>query len=263
MKPTRILIAVVTLLFGMPGLSNADIVLPAVGGTVTDDFNSYFGLGFSPVPAAGQLDSDTYRAVGFSDGPGTFGGFHDSGDFARGESAGGVTTGGAYAFEVATDDYAVGVQPTDEDFTPGFFTIRAANQTGQAISGVRIQADGYFFNDTNSSTRWTFELSSDDVDYTPLLALDSGLVAQTGPTWSAIPIDATINFPGALPDGSLFFIRIRGDDLIVAPSGNRDQFALDNLTLTAVPEPGIAGLTVLVTAAFVRRRRKKIDRHAF
>ena len=97
--------------------------------------------GFSATPLAGQLDSTTYRAIGFSDGPGAFGGEFTSGDFGRGASSGGVTTGGGYAFEVSTGDFTLGVQPTGSDFTPGDLTIAGENQTGAAIQALLVAAD--------------------------------------------------------------------------------------------------------------------------
>jgi hypothetical protein len=56
----------------------------------SETFSGFDGSGFAPSPATGQLDSNVWRVTGMSDGNGTFGGTHDSGDFARGSSTGGV-----------------------------------------------------------------------------------------------------------------------------------------------------------------------------
>lgn len=238
---------------------HGDIVLNTVGVAVTEDFNDFRGLGFDTSPTAGQLDSDTYRATGFSDGDGALGGTHTSGDFARGTSEGGVSTGGTYAFEVGgsgSGDFAVGVQRTDDDFTPGTFTIRGRNSTGQTISALRLEASGFFFNDQDSSTRWTFEFSLDDSTYFGPLTLDSEATADASPAWAPVAIDEFVSLdPIGLANNQQFFIRITGVDL--AGTGDRDEFALDNLSLTAVPEPsGLALLAAMVVPFCCIRKRK-------
>jgi len=236
---------------------HGDIVLNSVGVAVVEDFNDFRGLGFDTSPSAGQLDSDTYRAIGFDDGPGAFGGTHTSGDFARGTSTGGVSTGGAYAFEVGgsgSGDFAVGVQPTGDDFTPGTFTIRGRNGTGQTISGIGISATGYFFSDQDRSTRWTFEFSTNDTDYTELFFLDSPEAAGAA-QWDATPISQTIPLGAGIADNQQFFIRVTGEDL--SGTGFRDEFAMDNLSLTAVPEPSGFALLAAMVVPFCSIRKRK------
>ena len=243
------------------GTAQADIVLDGVGVTVVEDFNDFRGAGFSAAPSAGQLDSDTYRVTGLSDGDGTFGGTHDTGDFARGTSAGGVTTGGIYAFETTTGDFAAGVQPTGSDMTPGDVTIRVTNNTGEALNFIDIRADALFLNDADRSTRWTFAASLLDVDaaYQDIFSIDSTEAADAAPAWSQTAIGDTFSLgPIQIADGQQFFIRITGDDL--AGSGSRDEFAMDNLSITGlvvIPEPG-STLFLLSSFAFVgiARRRK-------
>lgn len=234
---------------------NADIVLSNIGETVTETFQSYEGLGFSPGadPATGLLDSNTYRATGFSEGDGSFGGTHIGGDFGRGGPVGGgVTDGGAYAFDVGGGDVAVGVQPTDDDFTSGSFTIRIANNTGQTITGVRIGGLAHFFNDTNSATRWVFEGSLNDSEYLPFFFRDSPLDADETPAWSSISIGDSFQFP--LADQGRFYLRITGDDLSV--DGNRDEFALSTISFTAIPEPASLGILTLIFSGGLMRRKR-------
>lgn len=236
----------------------ADVVLSTIGVAVVEDFDDFRGDGFSNAPSSTQLDSNTYRVTGLSDGDGTFGGVHDSGDFARGMSTGGESTGGIYAFDLGGGDYGVGVQPTGDDFTPGTLTIRVTNNTGGDIDGIDLDADGNFFNDADRSTRWTFEISFDDNTYTPFQTLDSPEAADAAPSWVLQQINGGVPFPVALNDGGQFFIRIRGNDL--GGSGSRDEFALSFLSITAtstaVPEPGCVSVLALFGCLAISRRRK-------
>lgn len=264
MYRTQYLVAITFFLFviSFRQVAISDIVLTGIGVTVTEDYNDYRGSGFAPgaLPATGQLDSNTYRATGFSDGNGVFGGTHTTGDFARGTSTGGISTGGTYAFELAPSDFAVGVQPTADDFTPGTFTIRVSNQTGSAIKGFNIQAEGWTLNDQNRSSRWVFAVSTDDSTYFDIFVFDSDELADSTPAWEVTPFGGFVPFISPLANGGQFFIRITGDDL--AGTGSRDEFALDNLAITAVPEPSVAALmaTLVMALAWGRQRSRAIWR---
>src|SRR5687767_98285 len=134
-----------------PTFVSAVLVLVAVSGTAaaqrpitaartTYDFDTYAGAGLASTPAAGQLDSDEWKVSGMSDAPmaTAYGGTATTGDWARGASAGGETTGGLYGFEVAASDTAFGWQPGSLDATPGAFEVRFVNQTGATIVDPRI-----------------------------------------------------------------------------------------------------------------------------
>lgn len=60
--------------------------------SVSYDFAGFTGTGFSPTPAAGQLDSDDIIVTGLSAGDLMFGDVGTTGDYARGPSRGGVST---------------------------------------------------------------------------------------------------------------------------------------------------------------------------
>lgn len=97
----------------------------------------YAGSGFQSSPSAGQLDSDAWAAAGWSDGDLTFGGTGTTGDYARGNSTGGVGTGGFYSFGSAGDRW-FGIQPGGSDFAPGTITLRVQNNTGAPINTFEL-----------------------------------------------------------------------------------------------------------------------------
>ena len=234
---------------------NGDILLKDVGVAVTETFDSFGGDGLSPTPTSTQLDSNTYRGTGFSEGDGFFGGTHDNGNFARGASNGGVDLSGAYAFDVGGGDIGVGIQATDTEFNPGTFTIRVANDTGKDINGVVLSGTAYFLNDQDRSSRWFFEISFDDINYSVFGFRDSREAKDVAPVWEDDPIFAFLDFPTQLADGERFYLRIRRTDL--AGTGLRDEFALSNISFTAVPEPSSATYLAMFGLSLLGLKRRR------
>jgi hypothetical protein len=246
---------------------NAELVLSVVGTTVSENFDGYRGNGFAPNPGAGQLDSDTYRAVGFSNVDGVFGGTFTSDAFARGTSSGGVTTGGTYAFDIGGSDYTLGVQPTDEEFTPGALTIKVTNQTGVDLNFLRITADALIYNDTDASTTWTFggALFDAEANYGIYETLVSPAAADSAPAWESTSIGGLIDLQllgGNLANENDFFIQVANEDL--AALGDRDEFALNNLRITgyvtAIPEPSPVAVCLAVCCIPILISRRRFSR---
>ncbi|MBZ0112097.1 MAG: hypothetical protein K8J08_06545, partial [Thermoanaerobaculia bacterium] len=141
--------SLLAVIFG-PGVGLGQESLTAISTPVTLNFNSFTATGFTPTPAAGQLDSDTWAVAGMSDGDLAFGGTNVAGDFARGTNVdGGVTTGGIYAFELgaASGNFTLGVQPGGSDMTPGTITLRVDNNTGDQVDELEVTYDVYTNND--------------------------------------------------------------------------------------------------------------------
>lgn len=200
-------------------------------GANTIDFTGADGSGFSATPSAGQLSSNEWKVVGMSDGDTNFGGEHTSGDYARGTDGDGVGTGGIYIFDVGGGDPALGVQPIGSDFNPGFFYLRTTNNTGSTIQEIEIAYDIYTFNDQDRANSFVFAHSSDDATYKQITALDyiSGEAADASPTWQATH-RSTILTDLQIANSSNYYFGWGGDD--VSGSGSRDEFALDNISMT-------------------------------
>ena len=220
--------------------------------TVPDVNNGKFaGTGFQPNPAVGQLDSDSWASTGWSAGNLPFGGTQvtPNTDYARGSSAGGVTTGGFYAFDVGGGNTALGLQPgqiAGRDFAPGTLTLRLQNNTGATIDSLEIAYVIYVRNDTRRANSFNFSYSADDSTYTSVAALDyvSPLTADATPSWVANNRSTTISGL-TLGDGGFFYLRWSGAD--AGGNGNvRDEFALDDISVTPVPEPAEWGLICTV-----------------
>jgi hypothetical protein len=211
------------------------VLLPS-SGFVDINFNGFTGSGFTPTPAAGQLDSDTWRVTGMSFRNGTFGGTHTEPDFARGTSTGGVAAGGVYAFEVSSGDFSFGVQADNGDFTPGDITLKIQNNTGGQLSKLNLSYDIYAYNNQNRSSSFNLSYSTDDASYTGVPGLDftSPETLDVFPSWTSV--NRTTSITGLIvADGAVLYLKWTSDD--VGGSGGRDELALDNLLLSFEDEP--------------------------
>ena len=159
-----------------PALAGAGLMLGATPAAadvafapmVVIDFSEFDGTGFSPIPAAGQLDTDDW-SVDLGEGAFIpFGGTHFGTDFTRGLSTGGVNSTGIWAFDVdGAGLIAFGVQPTDASFTPGMLILRLVNNSGVPISGFQVDHTVWVYNDRQRSNSFELMASVDNVTFTP------------------------------------------------------------------------------------------------
>lgn len=196
------------------------------------NFNAFTGTGFASSPTAGQLDSDDWKITGMSDGNPVFGASSTTGDFALGASAGGVTAGGVYAFTVGAGNVAFGVQPTTNDWTPGTIVLRVQNTTGSTLTSVDVSYKIWVRNDQAVSTSFNFSHSADDNTYTSVADLNytSTATADGSPAWVSVDRSTTITGLNIANNG-YYYLRWSSDD--VSGSGSRDEFALDDVSVTS------------------------------
>lgn len=213
----------------LAGTASAQLSLTTEGSPVTENFAGFTGTGFDTPPAAGQLDSNTWRVTGMSDGDGTFGGTHTTGDFARGSSTGGVVTGGVYHFDAGSAD-VLGLQPGGSDVTPGDITLRVQNNTGVDLTEVVVSYDIWVYNDQPRANSLNLAFSTDDATYTPVSSADytTPEVADGSPTWVSVSRSATLSVP--VNAGDFVYIQWQTDD--ISGGGSRDEFGISNVSIT-------------------------------
>jgi predicted extracellular nuclease/2',3'-cyclic-nucleotide 2'-phosphodiesterase (5'-nucleotidase family) len=205
--------------------------------TFTENFNTFTGSGFAPIPSLGQLDSDLWIISGLSDGRMTYGDTRtSSGDFAGGQTSNRVTTGGVYAFSIASGNNAFGVQPAADDFTPGAITLRLQNVTNSLVDSITLSYIIRFRNDQNRANSLNFSYSRDGNSFTAVSSLDfitPGNLDSSG--WQSVTRSITLSGL-SIAANSNFFLRWTGDD--VSGSGNRDEYAIDDIAVTGLAAPG-------------------------
>lgn len=224
------------LTFGVP-LTQDNVSVPMA-------FNSYLGQGLSPDPSPGQLDSDVVIISGVSDetSPMDFGHTGVSGDYARGPSLGGVTTGGLYAFDVGGGNPALGIQPSTADFTPGHIYLAYHNETGGPITSLRLEHTIHVLNQGGRSSRLTVFVAQAALPITTTAALvftaivgdtvATPAAADPTPVWNSTSFGTTLTGL-AVPDSGYIYFRFSTTNL--AGSGTWDALALDDIIVTPNP----------------------------
>lgn len=210
------------------------------GNPVVVDFTGYEGLGVQPGQNAGYLNSNTWRMEGFSTGTSDFGDTFTTGDYAKGVSTGGVSGGGMYGFNVGGDT-ALGFQPTGSDFSPGALYLRIQNNTGGDITQLDVSYTLWINNNEARGNSFDFAYSTDSTSYTDVSVLDyiSGEASQGSVLW-VDSLQMTSITGITIADGDYMYLRWDSDD--VSGSGSRDEFAIDDITLTATTSGGGCGV---------------------
>ncbi len=213
--------------------------------TVTGVNNGQFaGSGFQTSPTSGQLNSNAFSVIGLSDGDLSFGGTGTTGDYARGQSNGGVTTGGIYAFQVDSADYSLGFQASDSSLTPGDIILKITNNSGVLASSIKIEYRIWELNNSTGdrSTSLNFSYSPDDTTYTQVSSLDfsTGGNADFVPVWkspsSTHSKNNIIDLTGSeISNGSDFYLKFSTDDFS-GTNGDRDELSIDDINITLNPQ---------------------------
>lgn len=233
-------ICLTLLIIGLTNVSQSQWSIASIGQPHVITFDSsvadvadgaYNGAGFAPTPGAGQLDSDAWRVTGLSDGSVQFGATQTSGDFARGYNSTGVTTGGLYAFGGTATDRTFGVQPTGSDFTPGVVTLMAINNSGSDADSIEFAYTLYVRNNATRGNYFRPYYSFDNSAYTSLPTMNyTSQAAISGLAWLSFQLDTVL--PVSWFSGDTLYLQWRSDD--VSGGGSRDEFGLDNISLTAL-----------------------------
>jgi len=224
---------VIVVVLVLPTPVSASLSIDASLTIYTIDFSGFTGVGFTPEPVAGQLDSDTWRVSGLSDGDMPFGGTGTGAAFARGTSAGGINPGGVYAFTVAPGVTVLGVQPTNGEFTPGEIVLRVLNNTGGTITDINVDYDLWVNNDQDRSSSFDLAHSSDDSIYTNLITF-STIASKDANGWTQSLFSDSISGL-SLSNGGFYYLRWSSDD--AGGSGSkRDELGLTNIQISVTAD---------------------------
>ena len=188
------------------------------------------GIGLRPIPDLGQLDSEAFSIIGFSDGPSDFGDISISGDFSRGISTGNIGPGGLYSFEVDLNNHILGFQPVGSDFTPGFITLKVLNTSGFAIDKIKLSFLIWVLNNNSKSSSIEVFFSTDNLIYNALPGsfFTSPEAGDNFPSWQFTPFSFSIENMN-VANNNVFYIRWETDDN--SGTGSRDELGIDDISI--------------------------------
>ncbi len=219
------------------------------------NFGQWAAGGFAPATGtSGRLDSNSWAVTGWSTGDLAFGGIQVTPltPYRTGivlPVGGSTTTSGMHAYTVTTGDRALWFQPNAGDFEPGTITLRVKNETGSAQSLWDVSYLLFNNNDGSRSSTFDFSFSTDNSSYSSVGALS--FTSPESPDALGVltfPKSTQITAPVA-NNGNLFLRWSSNLFSGSAAAGGRDEFGLDNITISAaaVPEPGAWMLLLVVS----------------
>jgi predicted extracellular nuclease len=215
---------------GAPAIA-APTAAPRLLSDFSADFETFTGAGFDADGTAGRLSSNTWIVTGLSDGAMAFGDTKTSGDFARGPSTGGVSTGGVYAFNTG-GNIILGLQPTGDDFTPGDIVLRLQNPGLSALTSIDVAYDIFFRNDQPRANALNVSYSLDGTSYVPVAAANF-TTPEVADSLGWQSVARSFSLTGFSVDpAALFYLKWTGDD--VSGSGSRDEYGIDNVFVSGL-----------------------------
>lgn len=231
-------------------------------GIGTNSSTVYSGTGFSLNPSnsnSGRLNSAAWAITGWSDGSLAFEGTQSAGDYARGSTSVAVTTGGLYAYTgspQSSSNPCLMIQPGGSDWAPGTITLRIINNGTTNIAQLSVSYNLYIRNDQGRANSFNFSYSADNSTYTSVSSLDYTSTAVADALgWIQVgtsPSRSTTISSVSIAPGNFFYLRWSGAD--VSGSGSRDEFGLDDISISASfatsctpPTVSATGLNTTVT----------------
>ena len=149
----------------------------------------------------------------------------------RGVSDGGEVTGGCYAWDTGEGNLALGCQPTEAKFSPGFFLLSVLNLTGVGVNEISVLYDVVCLNNADRSSSMSFEFSLDGVSFQRIDAMTfvSPAEQERSTAWFFTPYACNISFPEKLTGGAQIWLRWYLDD--AGGSASRDEYGIDNFRI--------------------------------
>lgn len=231
----------------MAGMSpaNAQYDLSAFNTPVTESFTSY----------AGTAAPTNWTAVG------------NTGPSFQGEGTGSSATGGFWSYgETASTERALGYLGNGTTAQSVDLTASFANTTGLTISELAISFDAEQWRSVLDGriNGWALSISTDGIVFDPIAAGNLS-------TWESTNALATGALDGnansstrsgsitglSILDTSTFFLRWSADR--GTGGGSSQGIAIDNISVTAVPEPStmaLLGCGAIGLAVYAKRRRR-------
>lgn len=226
--------------------ANADAaIVSLVSGTYSENFNSIAttaAAGWDVRTGATGASLGTvgaYTTSTWGDGTGEFKNF----------AAASTGAGSSVALQNAATDRALGVRQTGSFGDPGAAFNFGFSSSGLSVQNITIDLQMLIVQDRSTVWSVQYGLGASPSSFTTLTTFsDPGTFGSTSLTIPTATIGTVLN------NQAQAWFRVVALSATTG-SGSRDSFAIDNFTITAVPEPAAAVLAALGLFRILRRRR--------
>lgn len=226
-------------------LAQAQVVLT---GNYTQDFN----LIGSGLPTGWSVRTGANATLLGTDVTSTnFNSNHTSWNTTTGQFANYASYGGLD--NSSESNRALGIRQTASFGDPGASFNFYFNTATNNLQVTQIQIDLMILSNQTRSTTWTIQYG---IGATPSSFTDLGTYSDPGSVSRTTFTFTTGNFGTNLDNQSDVWFRVVALSSSTG-SGNRDTFAIDNFSITAIPEPTTWALLSLGGTAFVLFRRRQ------
>lgn len=216
------LLAVTILLISLRLLCAGDLIpLPEAGWQ--EDFSRFEGT-FESLPAGITVSQDGTNLMAA-----------DNLDF-RGINDGDISTGGCYAWDTGTNDFALGYQPTSDEFTPGFFEASFSNSADIVYRFIKVEYDFVARNNENRSSKLELQILMPDGSMGTASTLSTEQGEDVPALWKRIRSSCLVQLPQPIAPDEVFRLRWCGDD--DGGSGSRDEYGIDNIRVRGIRSIG-------------------------
>jgi hypothetical protein len=215
----RILIGVTIVGCALCTVEGTDLVLTRLDFVHEENFDEFRGT-FDSLPTGFAVSKNAKSLMGEGEQ-----------DFRR-ISAGNVSAGGCYAWDTSCGDYALGYQPTEDEFTPGYFLVVASNATGAAIRNLSVGYDVVFLNNADRSSGLDVELSLNGTNFSRIAEASFVSPQKRGErvSWGKSTRSLQVRFARLVLPGEKIWIRWWGEDK--GGGGSRDEYGIDHIRIT-------------------------------
>jgi hypothetical protein len=242
-KTFRNLLALFVMLLGMNGVMG-QVSLTSTGSPIIIDFSTAvsgvcstnvasttLSAMMASTPAAGQLDADAWAFVKDGTTSGAAASFPGSltADFTTYTNAGISNTG--WGISNISSDRELAILPSGSNATPGSITLLITNNTGVTLNELVISYNVRAYNDQGRSNKVEFWYSATNAasSYTEDTAAEFTSTVTLSSSFESVSRTVTLTSL-SIANNSSYYIRWFFDD--VAGSGSRDEFHLDDISIT-------------------------------
>lgn len=140
-------------------------------------------------------------------------------------------------------------------------TLRVKNGMGVDLIAFDLGFDAWYLDNDGQFANLVVSYSLDNVAYTPIKTLNGLRTIPSGSPdlgnpahWVSFTLSESIATPTPVPDGSFFYVRL--ESIRVNLTGSGGNWLVDNISLTPVPIPEPAALSLLAPLGLMLARRR-------